>query len=144
MDLLALDAEYREELRQTAGREGTCSEATKRSKGPGDGPQGIQTPEKVRKLQIALYRKAKAEPKWRFWSLYGELYRRDILEQALQRMARNGGAPGVDGQTIGSIRATPDTQRRWLEALQRELQTKTYRPSPVRRVYIPKSNGGHR
>ena len=143
-DLLALDAKYREQLRESAGREGTCSDACKRSEGQGDGPRGIQTPEKVRKLQIALYRKAKADPKWRFWSLYGELYRRDILEHALQLVARNGGAPGVDGQTIGSITATPDTQRGWLDALQQELQTKTYRPSPVRRVYIPKSSGGQR
>jgi len=143
-DLLALDAKYREQLRESAGREGTCSDACKRSEGQGDGPRGIQTPEKVRKLQIALYRKAKADPKWRFWSLYGELYRRDILEPALQLVARNGGAPGVDGQTIGSITATPDTQRGWLDALQQELQTKTYRPSPVRRVYIPKSSGGQR
>ena len=144
VDLLAMDAEYREQLRQSAGREGTCSDACKRREGQGDGPRGIQTPEKVRKLQIALYRKAKADPQWRFWSLYGEICRRDILEHALQLVARNGGAPGVDGQTIGSITATPDTQRAWLDTLQQELQTKTYRPSPVRRVYIPKSNGGQR
>ncbi|MBK7999424.1 MAG: hypothetical protein IPK15_12120 [Verrucomicrobia bacterium] len=112
--------------------------------GRGDGPRGIQTPEKVRKLQIALYRKAKADPKWRFWSLYGELYRPDLLEHALRLVARNGGVPGVDGQTIGSITATPDTQRTWLDTLQEELKTKTYRPRPVRRVYIPKSNGGQR
>jgi group II intron reverse transcriptase/maturase len=144
VDLLALDVEYREQLREAAGREGTCSDALKRSKGPGDGPRGIQTPEKVRKLQIALYRKAKADPKWRFWSLYGEVYRRDILEQALRLVARNDGVPGVDGQTIGSITATPDIQRAWLDTLQEELRTKTYRASPVRRVYIPKSNGGER
>jgi RNA-directed DNA polymerase len=143
-DLLALDAEYREQLRQTAGREGTCSDATRRSEGQGDGPRGIQTPEKVRKLQIALYRKAKADRKWRFWSLYGEIWRRDILEHALRLVARNGGAPGADGQTIGSIEATPDTRRQWLDRLEQELRTKAYRPSPVRRVYIPKSKGGRR
>jgi len=37
---------------------------------------GIGTPDKVRELQIALYRKAKASPRHRFWSLYGELARR--------------------------------------------------------------------
>ncbi len=144
MDLWVLDADCRAQLRESARREGTCSDAYKRSKGQGDGPQGIQTPAKVRKLQLALYRKAKADPQWRFWSLYGELYRRDILEHALRLVARNGGAPGVDGQTIGSITATPETRRVWLDQLQGELQTKTYRPSPVRRVYIPKSNGGQR
>jgi len=144
VDLLALDAEYREQLRECAGREGTCSDAQKRSEGQGDGPRGIQTPEKVRKPQIALYRKARADRKWRFWSLYGELYRRDVLEHSLRLVARNGGAPGVDGQTVGSIMATPAARQNWLEALQKELQSKTYRPSPVRRVYIPKSNGGQR
>lgn len=144
VDLWTLDADYREQLRQDAGREGTCSDARKRSKGQGDGPQGIQTPAKIRKLQLALYRKAKADPKWRFWSLYGEIYRRDILERALQLVARNGGAPGIDGQTIESILVASATQQAWLDQVQGELQTKTYRPSPVRRVYIPKSNGGER
>ena len=144
VDLWTLDADGRAQLRESARREGTCSDACKRGEGRGDGPRGIQTPEKVRKLQIALYRKAKADPKWRFWSLYGELYRPDLLEHALRLVARNGGVPGVDGQTIGSITATPDTQRTWLDTLQEELKTKTYRPRPVRRVYIPKSNGGQR
>ena len=43
-------------------REGTCSNAARRSEGRGDGPRGLTTPKKVRKLQITLYRKAKAEP----------------------------------------------------------------------------------
>src|SRR5438445_1467629 len=86
-DLLALDADYRAELRAAAVREGTCHHARKRSEGNGDGPRGIRTPDKLRKLQLALYRKAKAEPKWRFWSLYGEISRRDLLEHALRLVA---------------------------------------------------------
>lgn len=144
VDLWALDAGYRAQLREAAQRGGTRSDAQKRSEGPGDGPQGIITPNKVRKLQIALYRKAKADPKWRFWSLYGEIYRTDLLEHALRLVARNGGAPGVDGQTIGAITGTPERRQSWMATLQRELQTKAYRPSPVRRVYIPKSGGGQR
>ena len=50
-------------------RGGTCHHATQRSEGGGDGPQGILTPAKLRALQSALYRQAKAEPKWRFWFL---------------------------------------------------------------------------
>jgi group II intron reverse transcriptase/maturase len=115
-----------------------------RGEGQGDGSQEIQTPEKVRKLQRTLYRKAKAEPGYRFWSLYGELTRSDLLEHALKLVVRNGGASGVDGQTIADIAVKEETRQPWLEALQRELQNKTYRPSPVRRVYIPKSNGGQR
>src|SRR5439155_65489 len=102
------------------------------------------TPEKLRHLQDTLYRKAKAEPGYRFWSLYGELTRRDLLEHALRLVVRNGGAPGVDGESLSHITATPETQARWLDALQAEMKTKTYRPAPVRRVYIPKSNGGQR
>jgi group II intron reverse transcriptase/maturase len=115
-----------------------------RSEGTGDGSQEIETPEKIRKLQRALYRKAKAEPGYRFWSLYGELTRSDLLDYALGLVTRNGGASGVDGQTVATINATEDTRRQWLEGLQRELQSKEYRPSPVRRVYIPKSDGGQR
>jgi group II intron reverse transcriptase/maturase len=115
-----------------------------RREGAGDGSQEITTPEKLRHLQDTLYRKAKAEPGYRFWSLYGELTRRDLLEHALRLVVRNGGAPGVDGQRLEDIQATPETRSHWLTVLQKELETKTYRPAPVRRVYIPKSNGGQR
>jgi group II intron reverse transcriptase/maturase len=143
LDLWALNPETRAYLR-TARRDAACSHASSRREGAGDGSQEITTPEKLRHLQDALYRKAKAEPDYRFWSLYGELTRRDLLEHALRLVVRNGGAPGVDGESLAHITATPQTQARWLDALQQEMQTKTYRPAPVRRVYIPKSNGGQR
>jgi group II intron reverse transcriptase/maturase len=108
------------------------------------GESRITTPDKVRQLQIALYRKAKAEPKYRFWSLYGELLRKDVLETALAAQQRNDGAAGVDGQSMESITADPAQRQQWLDRLQEELKTKTYRPSPVRRVMIPKSSGGER
>jgi len=108
------------------------------------GATRIRTPDKVRKLQIALYRKAKAEPGYRFWSLYGELLREDVLDTALKTQVRNGGQAGVDGETLASINANPAVRQQWLERLQEELKTKTYRPSPVRRVMIPKSSGGER
>ncbi len=104
----------------------------------------IRTPEKVRQLQIALYRKAKAEPGYRFWSLYGELLRQDVLNAALEAQRRNGGGAGVDGETLASIHASPAVRQQWLDRLQQELKTKTYRPSPARRVMIPKSSGGER
>jgi hypothetical protein len=81
---------------KTAGerREGACPTASQRGEGPDDGRGDelwIKTSPKVRKLQRVLYRKAKAEPRWRFYSLYGELYRRDILSDALdQRASRKG------------------------------------------------------
>lgn len=143
IDLWTLKAETRRQLKN-ASRDAACSRTRQRSEGLGDGSQEIETPEKVRKLQRTLYRKAKAESKYRFWSLYGELTRMDLLEHALKVVVRNGGAPGIDGQTVAEIIANEKTRSQWLEALQGELQTKTYRPSPVRRVYIPKSNGGKR
>jgi len=144
LDLWALAPETRAYLKATAQRNAACPQALPRSEGAGDGSQEITTPQKLRKLQRALYRKAKAQPSYRFWSLYNELTRLDLLEYALQWVESNGGAAGVDGQTIQSITAKPETRQQWLEQLQRELQTKTYRPSPVRRVYIPKPDGGQR
>jgi group II intron reverse transcriptase/maturase len=108
------------------------------------GATRIITPDKVRQLQIALYWKAKAEPKYRFWSLYGEVMRRDVLEAALAAQLENNGAAGVDGETLTAIKATPQTRQQWLDCLQTELQARTYRASPVRRVMIQKSGGGER
>src|SRR5215218_7080875 len=122
----------------------TCSAGEKRREGRGDGPQGLTTPEKVRKLQITLYRKAQSKPGYRFWSLYGEVQRADVLATAWQRVKANGGAAGVDGVTIETIAADDQTQAAWLNALREELHGKTYRPMPVRRVLIPKASGGFR
>ena len=144
-DLLALEADHRRELREQARRGDTCSMRRGEAKDAGmAGATRIATPEKVRQLQITLYRKAKAEPKYRFWSLYGELLRRDVLETALAVQRRNGGEAGVDGESLASIHASPAAREQWLDRLQEELRTRTYRPRPVRRVMIPKSGGGER
>ena len=127
--------------RTTAGerREGTCPHASQSGKGPDDGWSDelwIKTSPKVRKLQRVLYRKAKAEPRWRFYSLYGELYRQDVLSDALDQVIANGGAPGVDGFKVETLAKDLAGREAWLLALAEELRTKRYRPSPVRRVYI--------
>src|SRR6266699_50914 len=108
------------------------------------GATRIATPNKVRELQIVLYRKAKAQPKYRFWSLYGELLRQDVLATALEVQTGNDGEAGVDGETLKTINASPEKRQQWLDRLREELRTKAYRPSPVRREMIPKSNGGQR
>ncbi len=102
---------------------------------------GIRTPTKVQQLQRTLYGKAKGERKWRAWSLYAELCRRDVLETALEAVVRNGGAAGVDGIGVAEIKAARES---FLDALQNQLREKSYRPEPVRRVWIPKADGKRR
>jgi RNA-directed DNA polymerase len=102
----------------------------------------LVTPEKIRDLQRALYMRAKKEPKFRFYALYDKVYRRDILEHAYRLARANGGAPGPDGVTFEEIELIG--AKAMLEGLHDELKTKTYRPGPVRRVYIPKLSGGER
>ena len=100
----------------------------------------IETPKKIRDLQRTLYRQAKGNPKWKAWSLYGDLCRRDVLTYALKRVINNAGAPGVDGMTVESLKNSADKREEFLDNLQNELKEKSYKPSPVRRVYIPKAN----
>jgi len=101
----------------------------------------ITTPAKVQKLQRALYRKAKAEPGYRFYSLYGELLRRDLIETAMSAVANNAGAAGVDGQECSAYTRNDEAWQQWRDSLLEELRRKTYRASPVRRVRIPKGDG---
>src|SRR5829696_1168544 len=102
----------------------------------------LQTPEQIRTLQRKLYRKAKAEPAYRFYLLYDKIHRADILRHAYALARSNGGAPGVDGITFARIEAAGLEE--WLAGLREDLVAKTYRPAPVRRVMIPKPRGGER
>ena len=63
----------------------------------------LETPDKVRELQIKLYRKAKSEPDYRFYQLYDKIYRGDVLLRAWRLAKANGGAPGVDGESFEEI-----------------------------------------
>ena len=56
----------------------------------------LETPEKIRNFQRKLYRKAKAEPAFRFYLLYDKICRDDILRHAYALARANAGAPGVD------------------------------------------------
>lgn len=94
---------------------------------------------KIQEFQRKLNEKAKASPKFRFYSLYDKTYRTDILEEAYRRAKSNGGAPGVDGVTFSDIESKGVAE--YLEELQTELKTEQYKPEPVLRVYIPKANG---
>jgi RNA-directed DNA polymerase len=96
----------------------------------------------VKKLQEALQAKAKSAPTYRFYALYDKVYRFDVLEHALARCRENRGAAGVDGQTFDDIEKYGE--EKWLGELAEELRKKTYRPQPVRRVWIPKPDGKQR
>jgi len=66
----------------------------------------LVTPEKIRSLQRKLYRKAKAEPAFRFYVLYDKICREDILRHAYALARDNAGAAGVDGMTFAQIEAS--------------------------------------
>jgi group II intron reverse transcriptase/maturase len=89
-----------------------------------------------------LHAKAKAEPKYRFYSLYDKIFRTDVLAEAYRKAKANGGACGIDEVTF------KDTEKEgidvYLAGLQLEMKERRYVPKPVRRVYIPKPNGKQR
>jgi len=98
--------------------------------------------EKVRELQRKLWVCAKQSKTRRFHALYDRIYRGDVLWEAWRRVRGNGGAAGVDETTLRSIeeQGVPE----FLEAIQAALRAGEYRPSPVRRQYIPKADGKQR
>jgi RNA-directed DNA polymerase len=102
----------------------------------------LATPERIRILQRKLYRKAKAEPAFRFYLLHDKIHREDILHHAWALTRANGGAPGVDGVAFAAIEAAG--LEGWLAGIRKDLVEETYRPQPVRRVMIPKPGGGER
>src|SRR5665213_2873537 len=88
---------------------------------------------------MALHAKAKTEAGYRFYALYDKISRDDILAHAYAQCRSNKGAPGVDGQDFADIDAYG--LERWLGELALALREETYRPEPIRRVFIPKANG---
>ena len=102
----------------------------------------LETPIKIRMLQRKLYQKAKEEPNYRFYLLYDKMYREDILAHAYELVKSNQGAPGVDGQSFWGIETAGLEE--WLNGIKEDLRAKTYQPQAVRRVMIPKPNGGER
>src|SRR5262245_66058116 len=102
----------------------------------------LATPTTIRTLQRKLYRKAKAEPAFRFYLLYDKIHREDILRHAYALARANAGAPGRDGMTFERIESSG--LERWLAGLREELVSKTYGGDTARRGSIPKPDGGGR
>ena len=95
-------------------------------------------------LRWKLFQKANQEPQFRFYTLRDRIFRRDTLETAYKLVSQNGGSAGIDGVTFKQIESKANGIKELLESLSEELRTRSYRPLPVRRVYIPKSDGKKR
>jgi group II intron reverse transcriptase/maturase len=103
----------------------------------------LTTPDVIRTLQRKLYTKAKQEPAYRFYALYDKAWRADILMFAYRLVRANKGSPGVDGVNFDDIEQKIGIDT-FLSELAQDLKDKTYHPSPVRRVMIPKADGSQR
>jgi RNA-directed DNA polymerase len=98
--------------------------------------------DKVRELQRKLWVCAKQSKTRRFHALYDRIYRSDVLGEAWRRVRSNGGAAGVDRKTLEDIEQHGVGQ--FLADIEADLRAGRYRPSPVRRQYIPKADGKQR
>lgn len=101
-------------------------------------------PTKLNALRWKLNQKAKNEPTFRFYALYDRIYRMDVLEAAFRHVGIRGKAAGIDGIRVEDLLDTEGETERFLLNIQEELKAKSYRPSPVKRVYIPKADGKKR
>ena len=93
----------------------------------------------LQELRRRIYRKAKADKTWRFWGLYVHVFKLETLRAAYQEAKANDGTPGLDGVSFEDIESQGVEE--FLNNIQRELLTRTYKPSKNLRVEIPKEAG---
>jgi RNA-directed DNA polymerase len=98
-----------------------------------------KAPISLQDLRRRIYRKAKAEPAWRFWGLYVHVCKLETLREAYRLAKLNNGAPGIDGVTFEAVAA--EGLDALLQQLRDELLVRSYRPTRLRRVEIPKRGG---
>jgi len=98
-----------------------------------------KAPISLQELRRRIYRKAKSDKTHRFWGLFVHITKIETLEEAYRLAKRNGGAPGIDGQTFQNIES--GGLATFLAQVRDDLITGRYKPMPNRRVEIPKGNG---
>lgn len=104
-------------------------------------PREPGIPLKVSELRWKLGNKAKLEPEFRFYALYDRVYRRDVLEAAYARIRANNGSAGSDFISFEKLEEEEEGPRKLIDQIEKELKDKSYKPKPIKRVYIPKANG---
>ena len=104
--------------------------------------QNIERYPKLHELRGKLYHAAKADKNRRFYTLKDKVYREDVLKCSWESVKSNKGSPGIDAQTIGNI--IEYGEERFLNELEEDIRTETYRVKDIKRVYIPKKNGKQR
>ena len=77
----------------------------------------------------------------KYYTLYGRLLDKRVLYRAFRKVKSNKGQAGIDGQSLGAFESRLDEE---LDCLLLELKEKRYRAQPVKRVIIPKAEGGER
>ncbi len=126
----------RERVEDEGKRKGMTGERRSNS------PDQQKPVDNVRQLQNRLWAAAKQSPKRRFHALYDRIWRSDVLQEAWNRVRANGGAAGLDAQTIAEVEQYGVD--RFLEAIGNALRAGEYRPSATLRRYIPKADGKQR
>jgi len=102
----------------------------------------IPDAERVLILQEKLYQKAKQERGYKFYVLYDKMFIPYMIREAWKTVRANGGASGVDSVTIAKIEEYGVES--YLKELGEDLRKQLYEPQAVKRVMIPKANGGER
>jgi group II intron reverse transcriptase/maturase len=98
-----------------------------------------KAPINLQELRRRIYRRAKSERTHRFWGLFVHVAKIETLEEAYRIAKRNGGAPGIDGQSFRDVESAG--RAAFLAAVREDLVAGRYKPKPNRKVEIPKGNG---
>ena len=99
----------------------------------------IKAPISLQELRRRIYRKAKSEKEHRFWGIFVHVTKVEVLAEAYRLAKRNGGAPGIDGQSFEDVDAMG--VETFLQSIRDDLMAGNYQPQANRFVEIPKGDG---